>query len=376
MAPSLSQIRVYIAPLAGFMAGTSDVAIFEQMATEDIAKQISVSWAWEPADTTSDDGIFLEFAAQGQTVFVASGDDGAWVTGTDDFYPAEDAYVTAVGGTLLTTSGPGGTWTSEIAWGGSNSSCTQADAGSGGGASPDNIPIPLYQQLAGVANSSNFGSTILRNAPDVAAEANCDNYYCANGTCWQPGQEAIGGTSLAAPTWAGFMALANQQAVANGGTAAAVGGLNPPIYAIGAGPNYSSDLHDITIGDNYTQYSPSQFPAVLGYDLATGWGSPNGQALIQALQPMPIVGSLTNTTTTQTVKFGNCTNVIRDFTWTFTDQAGPHNFAGSSSLTTRSGGPGCGQGGVYGFLDEWSTDGLYCLEAMGGTGSVVSQVQY
>ncbi|MHB8301703.1 MAG: hypothetical protein ACYDC6_02520 [Acidobacteriaceae bacterium] len=73
------------------------------------------------------------------------------------------------------------------------------------GASVNRIAIPSYQQGYGIINSSNHGSTTLQNAPDVAAEANYDNYYCANGSCGG----GDGGTSLAAPTWAGFMALAN-----------------------------------------------------------------------------------------------------------------------------------------------------------------------
>ncbi len=291
MAPGLSQILVYIGSKNTFAVGATDVAIFNQMATDNIAKQISVSWAWIPDDPGSNYNVFQQFAAQGQTVFVASGDYGAWVPGAaypaDYFYPAEDANVTAVGGTVLTTSGTGGPRTSEIAWGGSNTTCTQSGTGSGGGISPDNIPIPPYQQLAGVLNSSNFGSTTLRNAPDVAAEANCDNYYCANGTCWTPGQQPLGGTSLAAPTWAGFMALVNQQAVTSGTAPLGLGSINPLIYPIGIGSNHNSDFYDVTVGDNFTSASPNLFPAVLGYDLVTGWGSPNGQNLINALAPAP-----------------------------------------------------------------------------------------
>jgi subtilase family serine protease len=273
MAPGLSQIRVYIAPSSTFAAGTSDVAIFNKMASEDIAKQISVSWGWKPADPRSDTQIFQEMEGQGQNVFVASGDSGAWVSG-DFVYPAEDPNVTAVGGTLLTTNGAGGSWSSEIAWGGSNTTCTISPSGSGGGISLDNIQIPPYQQIQGVINSSNHGSTTYRNAPDVAAEANCDNYYCANGACGT----VLGGTSLAAPTWAGYMALVNQQAVANG-----IGGLeflNQLIYPIGVSSSYGTDFHDITVGDNYTTASPNLYPAVAGYDLVTGWGSPNGANLI------------------------------------------------------------------------------------------------
>ena len=302
MAPALSQVLVYIAPRSTFASGVSDVAIFNQMATDHIAKQISVSWGWKPADPQYDDTIFQELEAQGQNVFVASGDYGAWVSG-DFAYPAEDAYVTAVGGTVLTTNAPGGSWQSEIAWGGSNTSCS--GYGSGGGISLDNIGIPAYQQLSGVINGSNYGSTALRNAPDVAAEANCDNYYCANGSCGT----ILGGTSLAAPTWAGYMALVNQQAAANGSAPQGLAFLNSLIYPIGVGPNYGNDFHDITVGENYNSGSPNLYPAVPGYDLVTGWGSPNGQNLIDALagpQGTPGTATVSVTGSERSIYFRVC----------------------------------------------------------------------
>ena len=120
----------------------------------------------------------------------------------------------------------------------------------------------------------------MRNLPDVAAEANLDNYYCAKGEC--PDNYVVGGTSLAAPRWAGFLALANQQA--NG---TPIGFLNPTIYAIGQGSEYGNDFHDITDGNNFNSGSPDLFSAVTGYDLVTGWGTPNGQSLLTALSGVP-----------------------------------------------------------------------------------------
>ena len=115
MAPGLSQVRVYIAPSN---PGVSDVDIFNQMASENLCKQLSVSWAWSPEDASANDAIFQEFAAQGQNLFAASGDWGAFPNFLLPFYyPSEDAYVTAVGGTDLTTNGAGGSWQSETAWG-------------------------------------------------------------------------------------------------------------------------------------------------------------------------------------------------------------------------------------------------------------------
>jgi subtilase family serine protease len=261
MAPGLSQIRVYIAPGTS-QIGVGDVDIFNDMATENIAKQLSCSWGWNPDDTAQLDPIFQEFAAQGQTLFVASGDAGAYTgsNSTDNSYPAESVYVVAVGGTDLTTNGAGGPWQSETAW-----------LDSSGGPADDGFAIPSWQ--VGVANSSNQASTTIRNVPDVAAEANTDNYLCDQGSCTGD----YGGTSFAAPRWAGFLALVNQQAVAS--KKSTLGFINPAIYSIGQGASYHSAFHDITSGSN------NKYSAGPGYDLVTGWGSPNGTGLINALAP-------------------------------------------------------------------------------------------
>ena len=255
VAPGLSQVRVYI--------GNSDVDIFNRMATDNISKTISVSWGWGPADPASDDPIFKQMAVQGQTVFVASGDGGAFKSSS---YPSEDVNVTAVGGTDLKTNS-NGSWASETAW---------VDSGGGYVGSQ---PIPSWQTAA--INGSNQGSTTLRNVPDVAAEGNFDNYVCGNGICGG----GYGGTSFASPRWAGFAALINQQAVAGGKPT--IGFLNPALYALGEGASYQSVLHDITSGNN------TGFSATAGYDLVTGWGSPNGQALIDALAGTAITSGAT-----------------------------------------------------------------------------------
>jgi subtilase family serine protease len=267
MAPGVEAVIEYEA--------SNDVDTFNTMATDNVAKQLSASIGFLPADPSSDEPIFQEFAAQGQNLFVSSGDSGAYFGNPTDcqngsnlngciFYPADDPFITSTGGTDLTTNGAGGPWESETAW-----------VGSGGGTSTNGFTIPGYQQITGVINSSNGGSTTLRNIPDLAAEANTDNFFCANGSC----QGGVGGTSLSAPRWAGFLALVNEQATSNG--APSVGFLNPTIYAIGRSSSYASDFHDITSGNDAN--SNASFSAVTGYDLVTGWGSPNGQNMINAL---------------------------------------------------------------------------------------------
>jgi subtilase family serine protease len=255
MAPGMSQVRVYV-------SDTSDVSIFNKMASDNLAKNLSCSWGWSPADPSSDDPIFKEFSAQGQNLFVASGDSGAYRTRSADVYPADDAFITSVGGTDLTTVSAGGAWKSETAW-----------SDSGGGISPNKIAIPAYQTTTGVITTANKGSKTYRNSPDVAAEANTDNYICYDGTC----AGGWGGTSFAAPRWAGYLALVNQQAVANGLKTLAF--INQTLYTIGLGSSYATNFHDITSGSNGT-YSTEK-----GYDLVTGWGSPNTTGLINTLAP-------------------------------------------------------------------------------------------
>jgi subtilase family serine protease len=236
VAPGLSQIRVYIGQ------GLDDANILNTMAAENIAKQLSCSWGWRPDDPQVDDAVFEEFAAQGQSFLAASGDSGAFDYAVNPFfYPGEDANVTAVGGTHLTTNSPGGAWASESVW-------NSRGFGSGGGASPDGIAIPAWQ--ADVVTVANGGSSTLRNVPDVAMEGDFDNYACSMGVC----ADDYAGTSFAAPRWAAFMALINQQAI-EAGTApqGGIGFLNPSIYTIGNDARYSQDFHDITIGNNDTR---------------------------------------------------------------------------------------------------------------------------
>ena len=266
MAPGLSQVQVYI--------GNDDVDILNAVASQDLAQEVSISWTWLPEDPYTDDIFFQEMAAQGQSVFAASGDGGEFDPWDNHFYPAEDAWVVSVGGTDLTTSGAGQAWSSEVAW-----------SESGGGVSPDGIALPSWQ--TGVANQANGGSTTLRNVPDVAMEANFDNYVCDMGAC----SEDYGGTSFATPRWAAFMALVNEQSATAGDPP--VGFVDPALYAIGQSSSYNSDFHDITSGNNDDVGGCCGVPfynAVTGYDLVTGWGSPAGQNLINALAPVAAPG--------------------------------------------------------------------------------------
>ena len=255
MAPGAASLVMYV--------GSTDTAMISAMTTHNpLPTTIGCSWGWTPADASTLDPFFERMAAQGQNFFAASGDSSTW-SRRNEAWPADDANVVSVGGTDLTTASAGGAWASETAW-----------VDSGGGISPDNIAIPSWQKLSGVINSSNKGSTTLRSGPDVSANANFTFYTCANQTACLANE--FGGTSFAAPMWAGFIALVNQQLVSQG--KATIGFLNPTIYAENVTSSYSTGFHDITSGKS------GSFSAVTGYDLVTGWGSPKA-GLINELAP-------------------------------------------------------------------------------------------
>jgi subtilase family serine protease len=236
MAPGSKMLYMYVCGdvLASGSGNISDTACISAMVTNTdapLSLQISCSWGWTPADPSTLDPYFEQMASQGQNFFVAAGDSSAW-SASNEAWPADDANIVSVGGTDLTTASAGGAWKSETAW-----------ADSGGGISPDSIPIPSWQQLSGVITSSNKGSTTLRNGPDVAGNANFTYYVCADQTTCTAND--YGGTSFAAPMWAGYLALANQQAAANGKT---IGFINPVLYPAALTSSYGTYLHDTTSG--------------------------------------------------------------------------------------------------------------------------------
>ena len=275
MAPGMKMLYMYV--------GNTDTAIISAMvATVDapLSMQIGCSWGWTDTNKSTDETYWQQMATQGQNFFAASGDDATWCSSSSSRcypFPADDPYVVAVGGTDLTTSSAAGPWNSETGW-----------ASSGGGIDPLHFAIPSWQQISGVINSSNKGSTTYRNGPDISANANYTFYTCddqghdSNYGGAECGANIYGGTSFAAPMWAGYLALANQQAHANGGEL--IGFINPIIYpqAAQGGTTYSNLFHDITSGTAGSNW------AVTGYDLVTGWGSPNGTGLIDALAGLQV----------------------------------------------------------------------------------------
>jgi kumamolisin len=257
MAPGSTMLYMYVCGNASSISDTACISAMVSTADAPLSKQISCSWGWTPADPSTLDPYFEQMASQGQNFFAASGDSSAW-SASNEAWPADDANIVSVGGTDLTTSSAAGPWKSETAW-----------ADSGGGVSPDGIAIPSWQTP--VDGCSGCSKT-LRNGPDVSGNANFTYYVCADQTTCTANE--YGGTSFAAPMWAGYLALANQQAASNGES---IGFINPIIYPAAEGSSYGTDFHDITSG------SCGTYSAATGYDLCTGWGSPNTTGLINLL---------------------------------------------------------------------------------------------
>ena len=149
--------------------------------------------------------------------------------------------------------------------------------------------------------TTNRGSTTLRNVPDVALTADNILVRANNGTNYY-----VGGTSAAAPLWAGFTALINQQALA--ADRPTVGFINPAVYAIGKSASFTADFHDIMTGNNTNLVSRTNFFAVAGYDLCTGWGTPNGMSLINALATPDTLGIVPGTGFNASGQYGGSFN--------------------------------------------------------------------
>ncbi|MGX9882443.1 S53 family peptidase [Streptomyces sp. NPDC002276] len=217
----------------------------------------SISWgASESQRTTSNinavDAVFKAGAAEGLGFYAASGDDGSDDAGdgtTTVDYPAADPYVTGVGGTTLTVTSANA-WSKETAWSG------------GGGGKSSVFKIPSWQTAVQKTAGGGY-----RQVPDVSALANPSPGVSIYS---QGSWGTVGGTSAAAPEWAAFGALYNQQAAAAG--KANLGFANPALYtAKGTG------FHDITSGSN------GAYSSATGWDFTTGWGSYNAATLAAKL---------------------------------------------------------------------------------------------
>jgi hypothetical protein len=209
---------------------------------------------------------FQEAAAMGVSIFVSSGDQGSHCQASDNKahveYPGSDPFVTCVGGTVI--SNVSGTSFTENTWtptGGGVSDIFKAPA----------FALPIWQNWAGAPGSVNDGHRG-RVVPDIAGNASPASGYVLyqNGAAVGP----VGGTSAAAPLYAGLAALLNAA------LAEPVGYLNPNLYALPYGYVY----RDINDGASNAYGGSPGYTSGPGYDACTGLGSLNGTALEHALR--------------------------------------------------------------------------------------------
>ena len=291
MNPQAKNIIVYEDGSDTFQVALVDS--FAAMASDGVAKTISVSYGQDEtlqgADAiAAENTVLTQLAAQGQAVFVSSGDDGAYGNfslplNVSD--PASQPLVTAVGGTtLFSTKGP--RYQAEEVWN---------DLGVGAGATGGGVsavwPIPSYQLLNGSSVATgNGGSSTFRNVPDVASVGNpltgVAVYSKLNG-----GWITLGGTSVSAPIWAGFYSLVTASSEAFG--FGAPGFANPSLYALGTTfsvlvlPSFN-DVIDGTNG-SVPLTGVAGFNAGFGYDNTTGFGSFFGGTTLADLVLAPVL---------------------------------------------------------------------------------------
>jgi subtilase family serine protease len=285
IAPTVTKILVYEAP----NTDNSIIDLYSRIETDDLANEVSTSWGIPEdellqSDFTSENSIFSLMAGEGMSVFAAAGDSGAYDDSSspstlmvDD--PGSEPYVTGVGGTSLRLNN-GTTYNSETTWSvpASGSGPNYLPGEGGGGGISSQWPLPSWQ--LGLSNPANLGSASMRMVPDVSFDADPDTgysiYYKGTPVYNTAGWEIDGGTSCAAPLWAAYTSMVNKQRRTNG--MSRIGWFNPTVYNFANSSLYSTAFHDIADGSNNLHY-----PAVSGYDLATGWGSFNGAGLFSAL---------------------------------------------------------------------------------------------
>ncbi len=279
-----SKLTVYDAPASNYALSAVDE--YAKIFNDDSAQVVSVSYGLCESVAESinsgliptENTLFEQAATEGISVLAASGD-----TGSEGCYrvnkskalatldPASQPFITAVGGTTLTSVK---TPPAEKVW---NDGVTSGAGAAGGGISSV-WAMPPWQSGPGVINSHSSGSPCgassgdCREVPDVAASADPAHGYIIR---WKGKWIAIGGTSAATPLWAAMMAdiESAHSPVFRAGL------LNPVLYAAAA--TGTSSFNDITRGNNdYTGSHSGLFPARAHYDMGSGLGTPKAKGLL------------------------------------------------------------------------------------------------
>jgi subtilase family serine protease len=278
-----AEIVVYEAPDS--VQGPLD--LFRTIADQDVAKVVTTSWGvCEPDDSSisAENEVFEQMAAQGQTLVAASGDDGSedcygeGGTGLAVDDPGSNPLVTSAGGTTLYGND------AETVWNTHNCLIViGCMTGSGGGGLSSVWAMPGYQRDAGDGTINGYSTSgdcdisilqasLCREVPDVSGDADPNSGYTF---FWNGQWGVVGGTSAVAPLWGAIFTLINQ------GCASPLGYVNPALYGLGG---RSGDFNDVLQGNNdFLGLHGGDYPATPGFDLASGWGTPNAVALLNSL---------------------------------------------------------------------------------------------
>ena len=283
---------------------TSTVDSLQTAVNQDTCSALSISiescGLSEAFYTVELHAIYEQAAAQGQTVFVAEGDQGAaefqpsaigCSTGTLPHVNelASDPWVTSVGGTQFIPNYDAENhdigYVAESVWN-EPEVAIQSDEGNGatGGGRSTFFPKPPFQAL-GTPNDGN------RDVPDISMEAACFTPGVFTVSPFPSGPTSHNvtwpgcGTSLGAPIWAAITELLVQ----SNHDQQWLGTLNPRLYALGNEQNTATTgIRDVTTGNN--DFNGVQgFNAAPGYDLATGWGTPDISTFVQAYFNPPCI---------------------------------------------------------------------------------------
>jgi subtilase family serine protease len=283
LAPRAS-LLVYDAP--GLPSARSTFDEYTKIVDDDQAQVLSSSYGLceaavkgaEPGLIASENTVFEQAAAEGISVFVASGDNGSEACerivrskkelAVQD--PASQPFVTAVGGTDLTALGPP---PAERVW-----NDARSGDGAGGGGISSIWRMPSWQAGPGVINRHSSGRPChiargyCREVPDISASANPRRGYAI---VYIGHWIGVGGTSAATPLCAALLA----DIISRESPAAREGFLNPLLYSLPKGT-----FNDIRQGNNdYTRTHHGRYRATRWYDLASGLGSPIAANLAAAL---------------------------------------------------------------------------------------------
>lgn len=361
-----------------YVGNNQNYSVFDSLAyaiQNNVAPVITISYGaceaeWDSSEISSEESLFQQANAQGQTIVASAGDSGAAdcdvSTGPSSVitqatqglavdYPGSSTYVTSIGGTEFSgdVNSPGSYWNSSNGTGGGsatryipekvwNDTNTQLGLEAGGGGVSTLFGKPSWQTGTGVPADQH------RDVPDISWNASpqhdgylycstaADSTSCSNGFANASSDlDLAGGTSFGAPITAGILALINQKEQSSG-----QGNFNPAIYAA-ANSSYGTAFHDVTAGNNEVPCKASSpdcgssgeigYAATTGFDLASGWGSIDAYNFVNAVSSPTTTAPVSVATTVNLTAQSNtpAVNASDAFTAVITPNSGTTAPAGT-----------------------------------------------